>query len=89
MRSVFFWIVILIMLAGCALPLPGDTSPAVPSGSVLYQDDFSSSSSGWDRVMHEGGIMDYDGSGFRILVSAPQANLWSTPKRHFERRMVM
>jgi hypothetical protein len=58
-------------------------SAPVPSGSVLYQDDFSSAASGWNRVQNDGGIMDYDGSGYRILVTAAEANVWSTQHRDF------
>ena len=83
MRSSFIIIVAAITLAGCALPLPGMTSAPVPSGSVLFQDDFSTTASGWNRVQNDGGIMDYDGSGYRILVTAAQANVWSTQHRDF------
>ena len=83
MRSSFLIIVATIVLAGCAIPLPAAVSQAVPSGSVLYQDDFGSTASGWDRVKHDGGIMDYDGSGYRILVTARESNVWSTPHREF------
>jgi hypothetical protein len=50
---------------------------------VLFKDDFSSTDSGWDRVKHDGGIMDYDSGGYRVLVNAAEANLWSTPGRRF------
>jgi hypothetical protein len=82
MRSLRSIAVVTIALTGCALPIPS-AAPTVPSGSVLYQDGFSSVDSGWDRVQHDGGIMDYDGGGYRILVTAPQSNLWSTPGREF------
>jgi len=83
MRSSLLVIVISLVLSGCALPLPHAPAPAVPSGSVLYQDDFSTTASGWDRLAHDGGIMDYDGSGYRILVTAEGADVWSTPNRNF------
>jgi hypothetical protein len=83
MRSAWLIILLGMALGGCVLPLPQAALPDAPSGSVLYQDDFSTTNSGWDRVQHEGGIMDYDGGAYRILVSAPEANLWSTPKREF------
>lgn len=75
-------IAIACALTSCALPVPS-AAPKVPSGSVLFQDDFSSNASGWDRIKHDGGIMDYDGGGYRVLVSAAEANLWSTPGRRF------
>ena len=82
MRSLIPITLVAMALTGCALPIP-NASPPVPSGSVLYQDDFSSVDSGWDRVQHAGGIMDYDGGGYRILVNTAEANLWSTPGREF------
>jgi hypothetical protein len=83
MRPILLIIIPAAALAGCALRLPAMSAPEVPSGSVLYQDDFSSIASGWNRVQNEGGIMDYDGSGYRILVTARESNVWSTPKRDF------
>jgi hypothetical protein len=83
MRSSLLFIAVALVLSGCALPLMQSAAPDVPSGSVLYQDDFSTTASGWDRLAHDGGIMDYDGSGYRILVTAEGANVWSTPNRDF------
>ena len=84
MRAFIVTFVIALVLSGCSIPvqIPFSSAP-VPSGSTLFQDDFSSPNSGWDRVQHDGGVMDYDGGGSRILVTAAQANLWSTPGRTF------
>jgi hypothetical protein len=60
---------------------PQDTS--APSGSVLFQDDFSNPVSGFDRFMAGEGIMDYDAGGYRILVNALQTNFWATPRKNF------
>ena len=38
---------------------------------------------GWDRFTSAEGTMDYDGSGYRFLVNALQANFWSTPGKSF------
>lgn len=77
-----FYLIFLstILFAACA-----PVAPAAPSiisanpGDVLYQENFSNNASGWDRVLNEGGIMDYDSGGFRILVRQPKMNFWSTP----------
>jgi len=51
---------------------------------VLFADDFSSPTTGWERIRYgQDGIMDYDGAGYRILVNALQANFWSTPHKDF------
>lgn len=58
-------------------------TPAAPSGSVLFQDTFATNVSGWDRLANDGGIMDYDSGGFRILIRQPNMNYWSTPRKEF------
>ena len=85
MRTHLLIIISALMLSACALPLslPQSAAPAPASGSVLYKDDFSTTASGWERVQNDGGIMDYDGSGYRILVTAKESNVWSTPHREF------
>jgi hypothetical protein len=74
-------LLISISLA-CALPsnAPILETPAKPSGTVLFQDDFSKPTTGWDRLQATEGIMDYDGGGYRMLVNSLQMNFWSTPR---------
>lgn len=55
----------------------------MPSGSVLFQDDFSSRDTGWDRLLAAEGTMDYDAGGYRVLVNALNTNFWTTPHRNF------
>ncbi len=55
----------------------------MPSGSVLFQDDFASPTSGWNRFSSTEGIMDYDGGGYRMLVNALNVNFWTTPQKNF------
>lgn len=52
-------------------------------GDILFQDKFENNVSGWDRLANDGGIMDYDSDGFRILVRQANLNYWSTPERNF------
>jgi hypothetical protein len=76
---------LLILILSACLPFqakePEQTS--VRSGDVLFQDAFENNASGWDRVANDGGIMDYDSGGFRILVRLPKLNYWSTPEKDF------
>ena len=78
------WMISLVLLSACA-GLPASPAPvqALPSGSVLFQDDFSNLSSGWDRMAVGEGIMDYDAGGYRILVNALETNNRATPRRNF------
>ena len=60
----------------------GSTDPEDPS--ILFQDDFSSSSSGWaETYRDESGMTDYDQGGFRIQVNQPQFDYWANPELSF------
>ena len=64
-----------------ASPAPQDLN--VPSGSVLFQDDFAQPITGWDRFTAAEGTIDYDAGGYRLLVNSPETNFWSTPHKNF------
>jgi len=73
----------LFLLSSCAsTPTPPPTQ-AAPSGTILFQDEFDVSTTGWDRLANEGSIMDYFEGGFRILVQHPNLNFWSTPQKNY------
>lgn len=72
----------LILLAACS-PASVPLLPTANPGDVLYQEEFDDNLSGWDRIANENGIMDYDGGGYRFLVSSPGYNLWTTPEKNF------
>jgi len=76
----FVFLLIVFTAFACQSPLP--SSASLPSGSVLFQDDFSSPTTGWDRLTSAEGVMDYDGGGYRILVNALQVSFWSTPHKN-------
>ena len=81
----FFSLLIVLSLA-CST---GVSTTSVPqdqtalSGSVLFQDDFSRSVSGWDRFTNAEGTMDYDAAGYRMLINSLNTNFWSTPHKNF------
>jgi hypothetical protein len=82
--KIFLLFLIALSLACAYLPTaPAMPAPPLSSGAVLFQDDFSRSSSGWSRMVVPEGIMDYDGGGYRILVNSLQMNFWSTPQKDF------
>jgi hypothetical protein len=70
-----------LLLSSCASLAP---KPSTPSGTILFEDTFATNVSGWDRLANDGGIMDYDSGGFRILIRQPNMNFWSTPQQNFE-----
>ncbi len=82
-RLRFTFCVLSLAIFACAMPSFASSSATVPSGTVLFKDDFSSPTSGWDRYKSAEGTMDYDGGAYRILVNSLQVNFWSTPHKDF------
>jgi hypothetical protein len=56
---------------------------AIPD-DVLYQDDFSDPSSGWDRVSTQDGVTDYEDGSYRILVNTTNTDIWANPDLDFD-----
>jgi hypothetical protein len=50
----------------------------LPSG-ILFQDDFSDLSSGWDQISDADGSTNYENGAYRILVDNPQFTFWANP----------
>jgi hypothetical protein len=84
-RVALFLSLLLVLSLACATStnIPETQDQGIPSGTVLFQDDFAQATTGWDRLMTPEGIMDYDAGGYRILVNSLQTNFWSTPHRNF------
>lgn len=84
MNRIKLFFILAIFLSACSALSPSTGQPqALPSGSVLFQDDFAQQTAGWDRMLVNEGVMDYDSGGYRILVNALQTNFWSTPTKNF------
>jgi len=87
MRSLILSVLTLALATSAcqySSPFAAAPTPLPQSGEILFHDDFTNSSTGWDRFTSAEGTMDYDGSGYRFLVNALQANFWSTPGRKFK-----
>jgi hypothetical protein len=67
----------LLLLAGCS------SSEAVlerqPVGEILFKDDFSDPTSGWDRVSAPTGETNYSDGSYRIWVNEPYTDLLANP----------
>jgi hypothetical protein len=75
----------LLFAFGLAACLPMDIEkPATDTRTTLFFDDFSDSTSGWERFTSAEGTMDYDGNGFRFLVNALDTNFWSVPGQSYK-----
>jgi hypothetical protein len=57
------------------------TGASAQSGSVLFHDDFSNPSSGWDQTTDSDGSTDYANGGYRILVNTASLVLWANPNQ--------
>ena len=82
-RPYFLYCVLAFAVFACITPSVISTANQAPSGTILFKDDFSATTSGWDRYKSAEGTMDYDDGGFRILVNALQVNFWSVPHKDF------
>ena len=78
-----FLLLFILLLSACAPAQAVPTPVTGEPGEVLFEDQFETNASGWDRIANDGGIMDYDSKGFRILVRQPNMNFWSTPEKNF------
>lgn len=87
MNRLFAYISLLIVLSlACSTAAPATSAPqdqSVPSGNVLFQDDFGSRATGWDRLLTAEGTMDYDAGGYRMLINSLNTNFWTTPHKNF------
>jgi hypothetical protein len=84
-RAAIFLFSLIAFSLACATSTAstGTQDQGLPSGTLLFQDDFAQATTGWDRLMTAEGIMDYDAGGYRILVNSLQTNFWSTPHKNF------
>jgi hypothetical protein len=76
LRIYLISVLLALVLTGCR---PNQAS----SGSLLFQDDFSKTSSGWLVGQDSAGQVAYDGGGIRIFVSQPGAARLTVPSLRF------
>src|SRR4051794_29177165 len=66
----------LMALAGCGpAKSPRPTAPA----GVLFQDDFSKNTTGWDQHTGADVTTNYDQGQYLIEVSQPSVDVWAQP----------
>ncbi len=89
MNKKYYFIAIISALLFTSLAcaaLSGITSPEEPPSlpaNVLFQDDFSDSSSGWDQVSVAEGITDYENGHYRIFINTEDTDIWANPGLNF------
>lgn len=73
---------VLVVAALACSSGTGSESDPLPEG-VLFQDDFSDTSSGWDRVDVSEGFTDYADGVYRIWVNTDSTDVWANPGLNF------
>lgn len=68
---------ITLLSISCQFLIPGSGKNF--AGDVLFKDDFSDPSSGWNQISTESGETDYADGTYRIYVNQPNMDIWSQP----------
>jgi hypothetical protein len=67
-----------LMLSGCApSSLSFDKLPWLEPGEVIFQDDFSDQSTGWEKVNSPYELKGYSAGGYLISVKTQNSRAWS------------
>jgi len=74
-------IVLILASLSCRTILPSKNNDQ--PGKILFQDDFSDPSSGWNQVSTDQGATDYADGVYRILVNETNLDIWSKPGVEF------
>lgn len=86
MKIRFMAIFSALLMASLACSAPffsSETDGTELPSNILFQDDFSDPSSGWDQVNVEDGLTDYIDGAYRIYVNAINTDIWSNPGLDF------
>ena len=89
LRHLIAMLILFSTTLACSGSFPGGgsgsaepTTPPLPE-NVLFQDDFSDPSSGWDSINDPNGITDYSDGVYRIFVNTINTDVWSNPGLSF------
>lgn len=65
------------------LPGGGGGSAAVPSGGIIFEDDFSDASSGWEVGDYPGGSVGYKSGSYFVTSTGDGTTMWGVAGRTF------
>jgi hypothetical protein len=82
-KWIFPLIALLLVSLSCQV-LPNSAQDPANLGRVLFKDDFSDPSSGWNRITTTQGETDYADGIYRIFVNEPNLDVWSMPGGEFK-----
>jgi hypothetical protein len=80
-RWIIATVVLVLASLACQAITPGESQDQ--RGRILFQDDFSDPSSGWNRVTATKGETDYADGVYRIYVEEPNMDIWAKPDLYF------
>jgi hypothetical protein len=84
LRTTFLATLLLALLTACQVSSLTSYFFDTPSGAVLFQDDFTDPSSGWENFTYDKfGTLDYFDGYYRIQVLGEQQMLWAGPGMNF------
>jgi len=90
MKKYHFAIIVLITASlGCSLfsakiPAADDQNQAQGAQTIiLFSDDFSDNTSGWDVYADDNKVSDYSNGGYRIFTFDTQNDVWANPYLDF------
>ena len=72
----------VIAAIACKAPISAE-EPTQPVTQLLFQDDFSNPSSGWNRVATNEGETNYTDNVYRIFVNNTDLDIWAKPGLNF------
>ncbi len=81
-KPTFLLTVLALALASLACNLVTSSQESLPP-DVLFQDDFSDPSSGWDQIDTTDGSVGYVDGQYRIFVDVPNTDIWANPGLDF------
>jgi hypothetical protein len=76
--------ILALVLITMACSLSSVKSPAGGGLQTLFSDNFSDTSSGWDRFQNDNGVTDYANVGYLIYVKTANIIKWANPYKVFQ-----
>lgn len=84
LRPIILVILIALILGACQAKSIISSLFEIPSGAVLFQDDFSDPRSGWkSQIYEQSGILEYFDGFYRIQINGSHHMLWTGPDLNF------
>ena len=74
-------LVLILSILACSVGTQNTQQPA--SGEILFEDDFSNPTSGWDRIQDTDGQTDYIDGKYRVVVKTSDTDVWANPGKKY------